>query len=103
VIRYSLSRLAQKDLVAIRDYYVEKGSLRSARKILVDIVKAFRALAQTPRSGHKREDLAESLPVLFWPVRDYLIVYRPGTKAIEIVTVIHGSRDIPALLRHIEH
>jgi plasmid stabilization system protein ParE len=36
-------------------------------------------------------------------VRDYLIVYRPGTKAIEIVTVIHGSRDIPALLRHIEH
>jgi hypothetical protein len=28
VIRYSLSRLAQKDLVAIRDYYLEKRSLR---------------------------------------------------------------------------
>jgi hypothetical protein len=36
--------------------------------------------------------------LLFWPVRDYLIVYRPERKPIEIVTVVRGSRDVRALL-----
>jgi antitoxin ParD1/3/4 len=45
---------------------------------------------------------AEERPVLFWPVRGYLIIYRHRHKAIEIVTVVHGSRDIGALLRRIE-
>jgi plasmid stabilization system protein ParE len=70
---------------------------------LIDFVDAFRTLARSPYLGHKRDDLAGDLPVLFWPVRDYLIIYRSGTKALEVVTVVHGARDIPALLQQIEH
>ncbi len=69
--------------------------------MLVAFVEAFRALAGTPGIGHRREDLAGDRPVLFWPVRDYLIIYRRGRKLIEIVTVVHGSRHIPTLLGRI--
>ncbi len=98
MIRYTLSSRAQQDLVDIRDYYLEQGSSRAGRKTLVEFVEAFRLLARTPKLGHRREDLAQARPLLFWPVRDYLIVYRPERKPIEIVTVVRGSRDVRALL-----
>jgi plasmid stabilization system protein ParE len=51
---------------------------------------AFDLLAKAPSLGHLREDLT-SLPVRFWPVGDY----RVQAKAIEIVAVTQGSRDLP--------
>ena len=99
--RYTLSAVAQSDLVGIRDYYLDKGSPRAAREMLVELVKAFRTLGRTPTLGHRREDLAEERPVLFWSLRDYVIIYRPDRRPIEIVTVVRGSRDIPTLLRRI--
>jgi plasmid stabilization system protein ParE len=98
VKRYTLSGIAQQDLVEIRDYYLAHGSPRAARKMLVEFVAAFRLIGKTPGIGHERKDLAEGRPVLFWPVRDYLIIYRADRKPIEIVTVVRGSRDVPALL-----
>jgi hypothetical protein len=40
-----------------------------------------------------------SYAVLFWPVGDYLIIYRADRQPIEIVAVTQGSRDIPSFLR----
>jgi plasmid stabilization system protein ParE len=101
VSRYILSRIAQQDLVEIRDYYLQQGSPRAARKMLVEFVGVFRSIGKTPGMGHERKDLAEHRPVLFWPVRDYLIVYRADRKPIEIVTVVRGSRDVPAHLKRV--
>ena len=47
--------------------------------------------------GHGREDLTDQ-PVLFWPVGAYSIIYRPETMPLEVVRVLHGSRDIPSLV-----
>ena len=44
-----------------------------------------------------REDLAEET-LRFWPVRSYLIIYRPDAKPIQIVRVLSGYRDIAELL-----
>lgn len=68
-------------------------------EIIVEFVEAFRALARNPGIGHKREDLAESRPILFWPLRDYLIVYRPHTRPVEIVVVARGSRDFAKIIK----
>jgi len=60
---------------------------------------AFEHLAQWQRSGHSRPDLA-SKQELFWPADSYLIVYRvreAGTP-IQIVAVLHGARDVPAIV-----
>lgn len=96
--RYVLSRVAQGDLVEIRDYYLEQGGPRAARKMVVELVEAFRAIARMPGLGHRREDLAQERPLLFWPVRDFLVAYRPDVKPVEIMTVVHGFRDVAALV-----
>jgi plasmid stabilization system protein ParE len=96
--RYILAPTAQEDLVAIRDYYLNEAGFRMARQMLAEFVNAFRTIARHPGIGHRREDLAESRPVLFWPMRDYLIVYRFGTHPVEIVMIAHGSRDVARVI-----
>jgi plasmid stabilization system protein ParE len=95
---YILAPTAQEDLVAIRDYYLREASYRVARHMVVEFVEAFRAIARNPGIGHKREDLAENRPVLFWGMKDYLIIYRAGTKPVEIMTIARGSRDVARII-----
>ena len=95
---YILTPTAQEDLANIKDYYLEEAGHRIARQMLVELVEAFRFVARTPGAGHKREDLAEARPILFWPMRDYLILYKPGSDPLQIVTIVRGSQDIPKLI-----
>ena len=66
--------------------------------MIVEFVEAFRFLVRTPGAGHKREDLAEDRPILFWPMRNYLILYKPNTNPLQIVTIVSGSQDVPKLI-----
>ena len=66
--------------------------------MLVESVEAFRFLALTPGAGHKREDLAEDRQILFWPMRDYLILYKPDTSPLQIITIARGSQDVAKII-----
>ena len=96
--RFVLSPEAAHDLSDIGDYIAE-DSLDAADRFLGKLHDQILALAQTPGMGHRREDLAEDRPVLFWPVGSYLILYAATKGFIEIVAVAHGKRDIPAFIR----
>lgn len=54
-------------------------------------------LARTPGAGHWRRDLTEQ-PVKFFPIYSYLIVYRPETKPLQVVSILHGHRDVGEIL-----
>jgi plasmid stabilization system protein ParE len=95
---YVLTPTAQQDLLQIRDYYWEQAGYRIARQVLTEFVEAFQFLGRNPGAGHKREDLAEARPILFWPMRDYLILYKPGTDPLQVATIVRGSRDIPRIV-----
>lgn len=95
---YVLTPTAQEDLTHIRDYYLNEAGHRVARQILVEFVEAFRFLGRIPGAGHKREDLAEDRSILFWPMRDYLILYKPKTTPLQIITIVRGSQDIPRII-----
>lgn len=95
---YILTPVAQEDLVAIRDFYLDEAGSRVARQMVVEFVEAFRFLAGTPGAGHRREDLAEDRPILFWAMRDYLILYRPASKPLQILSVVRGSRDVSTVI-----
>jgi plasmid stabilization system protein ParE len=95
---YILSPTAQEDLTAIRGYYLDQAGYRIARQMLVEFVDAFRFLSRTPGAGYKREDLAEARPILFWPMRDYLILYKAVSSPLQIVSIVRGSRDVTALI-----
>jgi plasmid stabilization system protein ParE len=95
---YSLALTAQRDLAAIRDYHLEIAGKRVAREVIVSFVEAFRLIGKNPGLGHKREDLAEDRDLLFWPVGDYLIVYRTHSDRVEIATIAHGYRDVATII-----
>jgi|SRR6266849_1042159 len=95
--RFVLTKPAERDLDAVKNYLVERAGPTIARRVLRDLRKALDLLGSQPGAGHVREDLT-SRPVKFWPVYSYLIVYDPKTKPIQIVRVLHGSRNIEEIL-----
>jgi antitoxin ParD1/3/4/toxin ParE1/3/4 len=55
-------------------------------------------LAGSPGAGHWRIELTDE-PVKFFSVYSYLIVYRPETKPLQVVAILHGNRDVEQLLK----
>ena len=66
-------------------------------KVVDALDEAMQRLAENPGIGHVRPDLTDE-DVRFWPVFKYLVVYRPETKPLEIVRVLHGRRDVERIL-----
>ena len=80
--------------------YICKNNLAAADAVEDEIRSACAMLAKGPLRGHLRPDLTK-LPVRFWTLRrypNYMIVYRPDSKPIEIIRVLHGRRDLKRLL-----
>ena len=94
---YVLSVGAELDLNEIWEY-IAQDNLSAADRWTEKLFAAFEAIAKNPGIGHKREDLTAH-PILFWPVDEYLIMYRIQKELIEIVAVTQGARNIPVFLR----
>jgi antitoxin ParD1/3/4 len=95
--RYTLAPEAARDLVEIWHYLSKKGSQETADRVESVIRGKFAYLANFPQAGHWRRDLT-SADVRFLPVYSYLIVYRPETKPLQIVSILHASRDVAGVL-----
>jgi plasmid stabilization system protein ParE len=93
---FVLTRLARRDLEEIWDC-LAADHRDVAERVLNGIEAAIVKLTRTPGIGHLREDLADRRH-RFFLVYTYLIVYRPGTQPLEIIRVLHASRDIRDLL-----
>ena len=93
---YVLSREAGHDLDDLWNYIAE-DSVDAADRMAAKLLDSFEALARHPGMGHKREDLT-NYPVLFWPVANYLVIYRADRSPIEIVAIVYATRDIPTFL-----
>jgi plasmid stabilization system protein ParE len=93
---YELSPEALGDLQIIRDF-IAVDNVEAADRIIEQFFETFEQLAARPKSGHARSDLT-SKNVRFWPVGSYLVVYRDHSGGIQIVAVLHGSRDVPSVL-----
>ena len=94
--RYILSKPAERDLEDVLSYLVKEAGKAVGTKVLRDLRRAMRLLSDRPWAGHVREDLAEK-SVRFWPVYAYLIIYDPARNPIEIIRVVHGSRDVASM------
>lgn len=94
--RYVLTPAARADLVEIFEH-ISKDSPSAAHRVLEELRTAMRRLARMPKIGHFRSDLA-SEPVRFWSVYSYLVIYRPEARPLQVVRVLHGARDVRAIL-----
>jgi plasmid stabilization system protein ParE len=95
--RFKLTPRARQDLDEIEDY-IAQDSPNTARRIVLELRAAMRRLAEYPNLGHRRSDV-EDPRYRFWVVYSYLIVYIPGTDPLQIIRVVSGYRDLPAVLR----
>lgn len=77
--------------------HIARDNFDAAERVLDELESACEILASRPHAGHVREDLAEP-SIRFWPVRSYLVVYRPDRVPLEIVRFWHGARGVPNLL-----
>jgi addiction module RelE/StbE family toxin len=95
-MKVTLLPAAQDDLVDIGAYIAEDNprradtfvdDLRSRCEKLGDMPKAYPLVPRHEASGVRR-----------CPFRDYLIFYRVTPEAVEVLHIVHGARDIDALL-----
>ena len=92
--KFVLSKQALDDLCEIWDYIAEQ-SIEQADHVERKLQEEFHKLAKTPGLGHLREDITEK-GLKFWRVFDFLVVYVPDTNPLQIVTIIHGRRELKA-------
>jgi antitoxin ParD1/3/4/toxin ParE1/3/4 len=95
--RYVLTPLAMADVDEIVQY-IQADNPRAALRTVRKLRDAMRQLARTPGMGHLRQDLADE-PLRFFPVYSCLIVYRPDTRPLEMIRVLHASRDLKSILK----
>ena len=95
-VRYSSTAL--QDLEDIWNY-IARDSVDAANRVEEAILQACRNLAKHPLAGKVRPDVTSD-PVRFWTVSrypNYIVVYLPNTKPLQVVSVLHGKRNLNAL------
>jgi|SRR5450631_255393 toxin ParE1/3/4 len=97
-VRYVLAPEAALDLVQIWRYIKKQSSVVVADRVESVIRNKIVFLARTPGAGHGNKDLTD-VAVKFFPVYSYLIVYRPETKPLQVVSILHGHRNIERILK----
>ena len=86
---------ANQDLLEVWTYVAVNGDVIAADGLLDAIDQRCNTLAEFPHIGRRREELAPGLRS--FPEGQYLVFYREMPDGIEIVRVLHGSRDVRAV------
>lgn len=77
-------------------WYIAQNNPKNADNFLDFILEKCLFLAESPYLGKKRDELLKNLRS--FPVRNYVIFYFPLKNGIDIVRVMHGSRDIDKVI-----
>ena len=77
--------------------YIAERNYDAADKLIATFDQKLALLADFPGVGQARDDLIPGLRSL--PVGSYLIFYRPRDDGIDLVRVVHGSRNLRKLFR----
>ena len=85
---------ARQDLQDIETYIADDNPIEAATFVTF-LEHECEVISEYPRMGVARPDLA--LYIRMFPVRDYLIFYQPIESGIEVIHIVHASRDTHAL------
>lgn len=100
--RILIHQQAKNDLIE-HFAYIANDKADPADRLLNAAQKLFNDLAHFPDLGRRWKTEAAHLqhirviPIPSFP--NYLVFNRVSTKEVRVLTVLHGSRDLPALLR----
>ena len=77
--------------------YIARDNEDAAFRLIDSIDERFQMLAQFAGGGQSRPELLPN--VRSFPVGRYLIFYRPIEDGIEVLRVVHGSRNLRRLFK----
>ncbi|SRR5713101_5674067 len=97
--RLFLSPRANTDLVDIWNY-IASDSEAHADAFIDKLDETLRLIAKQPGIGRRRDGLVWGIQS--FPVANYIIFYRAVSRGVEVVRVLHASRDIEAIFRQTE-
>lgn len=97
-LNYQLRKEAQFDLEDIFDYSQDNFGLNIAVKYLNDLEDTFFNLCEYPTIGKNRSEI--KFDVYSFVHKEHLILYKMSETKIEILRVLHQSRDLPRFLKH---
>jgi toxin ParE1/3/4 len=89
------SPAADDDLVEIW-CTIAFDSPRAADRLVDKIAERIVQLATFPESGPRRPEIAVDARAL--TVGNYLVLYRLSNERVEILRIVHGARDVTALI-----
>lgn len=89
--RFQISRQAEQDLEDIWCYLQQQDKLQADNQIS-QIINRFPMLSQFPDMGKKRDNLLVGLRS--FPVPPHIIFYTKTSDSIQIIRILHQSRDI---------
>jgi toxin ParE1/3/4 len=100
-MKYFLSFRAHADVLDIFAYLAKETSISTADGFLTNLQATLDQLATFPNIGARRTYENQMIKnVRIFPVkkfRHYLVFFRSTAEDIEVIRVVHGSRDLPAL------
>lgn len=88
---------ARRDLLAIVEWYRVEMGAAAAAKAARTIKAGFVAAARIHATAAQREDLPEGYYRVV--ARSHLVIFQIMGDETCIVRIVHGSRDVPPLLR----
>ena len=101
--RYTVKPKADRDLDEYADYLAREASIDVALGFLAASHETFALLAETPQMGWSsrlKNPALKSLRVFrVSGFEKMLIFYRPLSEGVDILRVVHGSRNLRALFR----
>ncbi|HZL27749.1 MAG TPA: type II toxin-antitoxin system RelE/ParE family toxin [Acidobacteriaceae bacterium] len=95
---YRLTHEALDDIDALTYNIAEHSGWDRSMRVEAQLFAAFDEIARTPGIGHLRLDL---IPAdIYVHLSDpYLILHRRDTQPVVILAVLHGSRDVAAIMQ----
>jgi toxin ParE1/3/4 len=93
---------ARQDLIDIFRYLAREAGLRAAGRFFIQAEATFKRLAAMPDMGTRYEPENPAFAdIRFFPISrftKYFVFYLPTAGGVDIVRVLHGSREIDGIL-----
>jgi plasmid stabilization system protein ParE len=96
--KFILTPEAVAGALDIWKFIADEASEKMADRVIARIYDECDKLAESPGIGHYRDELLDRRH-RFWSVWSNLIVYRWQTKPLQIIAIVHGSRDLEEFFR----
>jgi toxin ParE1/3/4 len=87
---------AEEDLIRIWDDIAEHNE-KAADELLVNLGEKIDSLFEMPERGAPRDDLMTGVRMLV--EAKYLVIYRVKNSRVEVLRVLHGSRDLTSIFK----